>query len=48
MYLTVVLFNFRLLENDYMYLVSDGDVGALPAVLAGSLHTVLTEGLVAD
>lgn len=31
-----------------MYLVSDGDVGALPAVLPCSLHTILTDGLVGD
>lgn len=29
-----------------LYLVSDGDVGALPAVLPCSFHTVLTDGLV--
>lgn len=31
-----------------MYLVSDGDVGALPAVLPCSLNTVLTDRLVGD
>lgn len=31
-----------------LYLVSDGDVGALPAVLPCSLHTVLADGFVCD
>lgn len=31
-----------------MYLVPDGDVGALPAVLPCRLHTVLTDGFVGD
>lgn len=31
-----------------MYLVPDGDVGALPAVLPCCLHTVLTDGFVGD
>lgn len=31
-----------------IYLVSDGDVGALPAVLPCSLHAVLTDGLIVD
>lgn len=30
------------------HLISDGDVGALPAVLSCSLHTVLTDGFVVD
>lgn len=31
-----------------IYLVTDGDVGTLPAVVPRSLHAVLTDGLVAD
>lgn len=29
-------------------LVSDGDIGTLPAVLPCSLHTILTDGFVGD
>lgn len=35
-------------NKDGTYLVSDGDVGAFPAVLPRSLHTILADGLVGD
>lgn len=35
-------------DQNKEHLISDGDVGALPAVLSGCLHTVLTDGFVVD
>lgn len=31
-----------------MYLISNGDVGTLPAIFPSSLHAVLTDGFVGD
>lgn len=38
----------KLSETDLIYLISNGDVGALPPVLARSMHSVFTDGLVGD
>lgn len=35
-------------KNDLIYLVSNGDVGALPAILSSSYSTVLADRLVSD
>lgn len=42
------LFHTNCNRKDRVYLVSNGDVGAFPAVLPCCLHTVLTDGFVGD